>query len=385
MKWSGRSDIPNFLVMNVMREAASREAQGVDIVHMEVGQPATPAPKTAIQAAKAALDSEVIGYTLALGRPTLRQRIAEHYNDTYGLSVDPRRVIVTSGSSAGFVLTFLALFDVGDEVALPVPGYPCYRHILSALGQIPTCLETNAATGWMPEADQLAKRHAASPQAGMIIASPANPTGTMASAERFTQLAEVCQNQKIWMISDEIYHGLTYGQKAHSALSVNDDAIVINSFSKYFSMTGWRIGWVVVPERLVNIFERLAQNFYISPPTLSQIAAEAAFEGREELEETRRIYAANRELLLDALPELGITKLCPADGAFYIYADISHLGVASDILAGRILDDAQVAVTPGIDFDDQNGSKFIRFCYAGSTDRVSAALKRLKRCSFLQT
>lgn len=377
MRGSKRSEISSFIVMDVMREAAAREAEGEDVVHMEVGQPAASAPKTAIKAAEAAMGRDALGYTLALGLPALRQRIAAHYQDTYGVTLDPARVVVTSGSSAGFVLSFLALFDAGDRVALPTPGYPCYRHILSALGLDTPLLVTGPETRWMPTVESLAKVHTERALSGLIIASPANPTGTMITRERMLELSGYCRDQGIWLISDEIYHGLTYDAPAITALSAMDDAIIVNSFSKYYAMTGWRVGWLIVPDALVGRLERLAQNFYISPPAISQVAAAAAFDGREELEQNRHTYAANREILIDGLAALGFDQCAPADGAFYIYADISKFAGDAATFARQMLHETGVAVTPGIDFDADNGHRFIRFCYAGSTDDMKLALKRL--------
>ncbi len=378
MGGSQRSQIPSFIVMDVMRQAAELERAGDDIVHMEVGQPATPAPASAVQAAKAALTQNALGYTLALGHDSLRRRIAEHYRDVYHVTVDPARILITSGSSAGFVLSFLALFDPGQRVALPSPGYPCYRHILSALGQATPLLATGPDTRWMPTINDLKAQHEMQALSGLVLASPANPTGTMIDPERLAELGRYCDAHGIWLISDEIYHGLTYDAPAQTAAAISSRAIIVNSFSKYYSMTGWRIGWLVVPEDLVAIFERLAQNFYISAPTLSQIAAEGAFDGLGELEANRARYGANRNLLISGLHELGLTRHAPADGAFYLYVDISGLHEDSAVFAKQMLEEANVAVTPGIDFDDQDGQRFIRFCYAGSNDAIKQALLRLK-------
>ena len=378
MRVSQRSQIANFIVMDVMRQAAAREAAGDEVVHMEVGQPATAAPKAARDAAKAALDQDKLGYTLALGVPELRTRISDHYRDTYQVAVAPERIIITSGSSAGFVLSFLALFDPGQRVALPSPGYPCYRQILSALGQDTVLLPTGPETRWMPMVSDLAAAHERHTLSGLVLASPANPTGTMVTPERLAEIAAFCAANELYLISDEIYHGLSYDAAAQTALAVSDQAIVINSFSKYYSMTGWRVGWLIVPEELVPVVERLAQNFYISPPTLSQIAACAAFDGRAELENNRAVYATNRDLLIAELQRLGLGKTAPADGAFYVYADITDFSDDSAAFARQMLDEAHVAVTPGIDFDADEGHKFIRFCYAGATDDIQRALDRLK-------
>ncbi len=375
---SRRSGIASFIVMDVMAAAAAKEAGGVRVIHMEVGQPSTPAPKAAREAVKRVLDSETLGYTLALGTDALRERISRHYRETYGVSVAPGRVIVTAGSSAAFVLAFLAAFDAGDPVLLPDPGYPCYRHILSALGQAPVMVETGPQTRWMPTAQQIAEAAQRTRAKGLLIASPANPTGTMVEDGRLAEIAAACTQNGLWFISDEIYHGLTYGRTARTALAVSDEAIVINSFSKYFSMTGWRVGWMVVPQRLVRPIERLAQNLYISPPAVAQVAALGAFDGLEELEANRAVYARNRELLLNELPGAGFRSIVPADGAFYLYADISDLTDDSLGFARRMLDETGVASTPGVDFDAARGHRFVRFSYAGSTADMAEAVRRLK-------
>lgn len=375
---SHRSAIDSFIVMDVMNRAALREAAGHRVIHMEVGQPASPAPVAAREAAKRAIDGHALGYTLALGTQPLRERIARHYRDTYGIHVAAERVVVTTGSSAGFVLAFLALFDAGARVALPEPGYPCYRHILSALGQVPVALETTAEMRWMPTPASIAAlADEAGGLDGVLIASPANPTGTMLEPERLEEIATLCERRGIWFISDEIYHGLTYGVVPQTALAYSDEAIVINSFSKYFSMTGWRVGWMIVPERLVRPIERLAQNLYIAPPAISQVAALAAFDARDELQANVDVYARNRALLLEGLPKVGLEKIVPADGAFYLYCDVGHLTDDSLAFANQMLEETGVAVTPGIDFDPRRGRHFIRFSYAGSTQDMAEALQRL--------
>jgi aspartate/methionine/tyrosine aminotransferase len=346
---------------------------------MEVGQPGTPAPLQAREAIKAAVDRDLLGYTEALGIPSLRERIARHYRDAHGLDISPERVVVTAGSSAAFVLAFLALFDEGARILLPQPGYPCYRNIVRALGLMPVELPVGPAERWMPSARLLANCEGgnAAP-AGLLFASPANPTGTMMSETALAEICGYCRDQGIVLIADEIYHGLTYGNPARTALAFHDGAIVINSFSKYYSMTGWRVGWMIVPPHLVRGIERLAQNFYISPAAVSQIGALAAFDAIEELEANKAVYAANRELLLEELPRAGFGKLAPADGAFYFYADVSEMTDDSGAFARRILHEAGVAVTPGIDFDPERGSRFIRFSYSGTTRDMAEAARRLR-------
>ena len=362
---SKRSDVPPFIVMDVMAAAAQREAQGANIIHMEVGQPAAPAPATAIRAAQAALAHGRIGYTETLGIGSLRARIARHYKDAYDLLLDPARVVVTTGSSGGFILAFLSLFEPGDRVALANPGYPPYRHILSALGCEPVLIETSAETRWALSAKALLAAHQRKPLKGVVIASPANPTGTMMDADALTRLIAVAEAEGIRVISDEIYHGLDYAFAAETAANVSDRAVVINSFSKYFCMTGWRVGWMIVPDVLVRSIECLQGNLAISVPTLAQVAAEAAFDGREEMEAVKHGYEENRRILMDGLPKAGLDKFLPVDGAFYLYADISSFSADSLDFAKRMLNEASVAATPGIDFDPVNGKTFPAFLLRG--------------------
>ena len=381
---SERSAIAPFIVMDVMRAAAAREAAGARVIHMEVGQPGTPAPRAAREAVKRALDADNLGYTLALGMEPLRERIARLYQERHGIAVARERVVVTSGSSAAFVLAFLALFDAGAKVALPAPGYPCYRHILTALGAEPVMLETGPNTRWMPTAAQIEETAAREALAGLLIASPANPTGTMLQPERLGEIVTACRRRGLWFVSDEIYHGLTYGVPEATALQFSDDVVVINSFSKYFSMTGWRVGWMVVPPHLVRTMERLAQNLYISPPAVAQVAALGAFDGIDELERNARVYAANRDLLLTELPKAGLGKIVPADGAFYLYVDVGDVTDDSLGFAKAMLDETGVAATPGVDFDAVRGRRFMRFSYSGTTEDMGEAARRLQGWSRLQ-
>src|SRR5271156_4682567 len=334
---SARSDVPSFMAMDVMAAAARLEAQGRRIVHMEVGQPATGAPATAIAAVRAALDGGPHGYTETLGIASLRRRIARAYSEWHGLDIDPERIIVTTGSSAGFMLAFLAVCEAGDRVAVALPGYPPYRHILAALGCEPVGIETAAATRGSITSESLLAQHRERPLKALVIGSPANPTGTMMTAPALAELIRCAEDAGIAVISDEIYHGLDYAFAAESAARLSGDAIIINSFSKYFCMTGWRIGWMVVPPALVRAVERLQQNLAISVPTLSQIAAEAAFEGREELEEVKHGYEENRRILVEGLPRAGLDSFLPADGAFYLYADVSRFTADSFAFAGDML------------------------------------------------
>lgn len=370
--------VSSFLAMDVLSAAAAKERRGESVIHMEVGQPSAPAPRAAREAAKAALELGRIGYTEALGLTSLRERIARHYQDSYGVSLSPERVIVTTGSSAGFVLAFLSLFDPGQRIAITAPGYPAYRNILEALDLEPVVIPLTKADGWIMTADAVARTHARKPLNGILAMSPANPSGTMIGRDALRDLGRTCRELGLWFVSDEIYHGLTYGEAATTALSSDDDAVVINSFSKYYCMTGWRIGWIVVPERLVRPIERLAQNLYISPPYLSQVAALAAFDAVDELEAVKANYARNRAMLLEELPKLGITEMHPVDGAFYIYADIARLTNDSIGFSKRMLEEAGVAATPGLDFDPIEGSHYLRLSFAGSGADCREAINRLQ-------
>ena len=374
---SARSGVPPFMVMDVMAAAARLEARGRRIVHMEVGQPAAGAPATAIAAVRAALSSGPHGYTETLGIASLRRRIARAYSEWHGLDIDPERIVVTTGSSAGFMLAFLAAFETGDRVAVAVPGYPPYRHILTALGCEPVFIETSADTRWSITSENLLAQHRERPLKGVVVGSPANPTGTMMTAPALAELIRCAEAAGIAVISDEIYHGLDYAFAAESAARLSADAIVINSFSKYFCMTGWRIGWMAVPPSLLRAIERLQQNLAISVPTLSQIAAEAAFDGRAELERIKHGYEENRRILLEGLPRAGLTSFLPVDGAFYLYADISRFSTDSFDFATRMLEEAGVAATPGVDFDPLHGRKFLRLCYAGAREEMREAVERI--------
>jgi aspartate/methionine/tyrosine aminotransferase len=340
---------------------------------MEVGQPGTGAPRGATRALSEAMERDSLGYTVALGLPALRVRIARMYGERYGIDLDPGRVVVTSGSSGGFILAFTALFDTGDRVGIGAPGYPSYRQILRALGMVPVDLETAPANRLQPVPDDFAGLDLA----GLLVASPANPSGTMLDRAAMGALIEATHAQNAAFISDEIYHGLEYEAKAVSALELSGDVYVINSFSKYYSMTGWRVGWMVVPEAHVRVIERLAQNMFICPPHASQVVALAAMECGEELQGNLDVYRTNRGLMLDGLPRAGFANFAPPDGAFYVYADVSELTGDSRAFAAEILDEAGVAVTPGLDFDPVRGASWLRFSYARSTDDIREGLARL--------
>lgn len=376
LKIAKRAAVSPFIVMDVLRSANEQAAAGEDVFHLELGQPGTSAPKPIRDAAKRALDEDVLGYTDAFGLPELRRNIAEHYSYQYGVDVDSSRVILTTGSSGGFVLAFLGAFEPGDRVALASPGYPCYRNILSTLGVEPVLLLTGPETNFQPSPEALDRVEGKLD--GLIVASPSNPTGTIIHSNKFKDLIEYCGRREIRLISDEIYHGITFGEKAETALAFTDDAVIVNSFSKYFSMTGWRLGWMILPEDMLRSAECLAQNLFISPPTLSQYAAVAAFDCRDELDANVANYAKSRALLLKELPKAGFDKLAPAEGAFYLYADVRELTNDSEAFCRRLLADTGVATTPGVDFDPDRGNRHMRFSFAGPYEHMEEAVKRIR-------
>ncbi len=375
MRNSTRGEVDPFIVMDVMEAARAAEEAGRHIIHMEVGQPGTPAPAAARDALARAMQGDPLGYTVALGLPALRARIAQLYGEWYGVDLDPARVVVTPGSSGAFILAFTTLFDAGDRVGIGAPGYPSYRQILRALDLTPVMIETAAENRLQPVPADLEGLNLQ----GLMVASPANPSGTMLDRAALSALMDAAQAQGAAFISDEIYHGIEYEKKAVSALEISDEAYVINSFSKYFSMTGWRVGWMVVPADHVRRVERLAQNLFICPPHASQVAALAAMDAGDELQENMTVYRANRQLMLDGLPKAGFDRIAPPDGAFYVYADVSHLTDDSRAFAAEILDKAGVAVTPGLDFDAARGAGTLRFSYARSTEDIQEGLLRLER------
>ncbi len=375
MRNSTRSQVDPFIVMDVMEAARQAEEAGRSIIHMEVGQPGTGAPKGAIEAVKQSLDADALGYTVALGLPALRKRIARMYGEWYNVDLNPERVVITPGSSGGFLLAFTALFDSGDRVGVGAPGYPSYRQILRALGLVPVDLPTAANNRYQPVPQDLAGLDLR----GVMVASPANPTGTMLDRGAMQALITAAETENAAFLSDEIYHGIEYEAKAVTALELTDNAYVINSFSKYFSMTGWRVGWLVVPEDHVRVLERIAQNMFICAPHVSQVAALAAMDCEEELQANLDVYRRNRELMLEGLPQAGFTRIAPPDGAFYVYADVSDLTDDSRAFAAEILKEEGVAVTPGLDFDPERGARTIRFSYARATSDIEEGLIRLKR------
>lgn len=376
---SRRSAVEPFHAMDLLAEATKERAAGKPVISMAVGQPSHPAPKAAREAAAKALEDGRIGYTDALGLMALREGIAAHYATRHGVSIDPQRIAVTTGSSAGFNLAFLALFDAGDQVAIARPGYPAYRAILGALGLKVIEIAVDESTGYTltPQSLEAAERETGHPIKGVLLASPANPTGTVTGRARLKALADWCSARGAAFISDEIYHGLTFSGEETSALEFTNDVVVINSFSKYYCMTGWRIGWMVLPENMVRPVECLAQSLYISAPELSQVAALAALGATQELDVYRSAYAANRDFLIKALPEIGLPLLSPMDGAFYAYADVSALTNDSMAFAKRMLAEISVAATPGMDFDPLEGNRALRLSYAGSEAEIREAVRRM--------
>ncbi len=371
---AARGGVPPFHVMRVVDAVVARRGAGLPVFDMSAGQPSTPAPAAVRAAAVAAIGTDRIGYTNALGIAPLRAAIAGHYRRTDDIDVDPDSVAVTTGSSGGFLYAFLAAFDVGDTVAMARPGYPAYRNMLTALGCRVLELPCGAETRFQPTPAQLDALP--EPPAGLVLASPANPTGTMVTETELAELTAWCDRNGTRLISDEIYHGITFGPPAASAWRTSRDAVVVNSFSKYFSMTGWRIGWLLVPDALRESIDRLAGNFAICPPALSQVAAIAAFESYPELDANVARYAQNRELMLDRLPGIGLDRLAPADGAFYVYADVSRWTDDSLAFAARLLAECGVALAPGVDFDPVAGGHFVRMCFAGDAAELGAGIDR---------
>ncbi|MWB77496.1 aminotransferase class I/II-fold pyridoxal phosphate-dependent enzyme [Pseudooceanicola sp. 216_PA32_1] len=374
MRVSRRGTVDPFIVMDVIKAAQDAEDAGKNIIHMEVGQPGTAAPKAARLALEKAMRDNPLGYSVTLGLTELRARIAKLYDEWYGIDLDPERVVVTPGSSGGFLLAFSSLFDAGDRVGIGMPGYPSYRQILKAMSLEPVLLETSENARFQPVPQDLDGQELD----GLLVASPANPSGTMLDKAELAALMEACRSKGAAFISDEIYHGLEYERPSVSALEIADDAYVVNSFSKYFSMTGWRVGWMVVPEDHVRRVERIAQHLFICASHASQIAALAAMDCEEELEANLDTYAVNRRLMLEGLPKAGFGRIAPPDGGFYVYADVSHLTDDSLKLARDLLEHAGVAVTPGHDFDPRRGKGTLRFSYAAATDDIREGLRRLK-------
>ena len=373
MRKSNRGNVDPFIVMDVMENARKAEERGEDIIHMEVGQPGTPAPIEAQRQLIEKMKNDSMGYTVALGIPELRKRISQLYGDWYNLDLNPDRIIITSGSSAGFILSFSSLFDAKDRVGICSPGYPSYRQILKAQDLETVLIETRFENNFQPFASDLKGLNLS----GVLIASPANPTGSMLNYNQLESLILSSLEQNISFISDEIYHGIEYEKKATTALQITNQCYVINSFSKYFSMTGWRVGWMVVPEDHIRQIERLAQNMFICAPHASQIAALHALDCEDELKNNLNVYKENRKLMIKGLKDSGFTKISSPDGAFYIYADVSKFCNDSLEFANRVLKEAKVAITPGLDFDSKRGNSTIRFSYARSTEDIIKGLEKL--------
>jgi aspartate/methionine/tyrosine aminotransferase len=374
-----RAGVPPFYVMDVWLAAAERQRSHGDLVNLSAGQPSAGAPEPVRAAAAASLHLNQLGYTVALGIPELRAAIAASYLDRHGLHVDADDVVVTTGSSGGFLLTFLSCFDVGDRVAVSSPGYPCYRNILAALGCEVVVMECGPETRFQPTVQMLAELDP--PVHGVVVASPANPTGTVIPPAELAAIASWCDDSGVRLISDEVYHGLVYpgAPQTSCAWTTSRNAMVVNSFSKYFAMTGWRLGWLLVPAELRRAVDRLTGNFTICPPVLSQRAAVAAFtpDAVEEAEGHLHQYAANRETLLGGLRKIGIDRLAPTDGAFYVYADVSDFTADSMNFCSKLLADTGVAIAPGIDFDPEHGGSFVRLSFAGPTSDIEEALRRM--------
>jgi aspartate/methionine/tyrosine aminotransferase len=377
MQVAQRANVAPFHVMDLLAAAQRRQLSHGDLVNFVAGQPSTGAPTAVREEAKRLLDEEVLGYTVATGVPGLREAVAAHHRRTSGIEVSLDDVVITTGSSGGFLLAFLAAFEAGDRVVMARPGYACYRNVLTALGCEVVEIDCGPETRFQPTVEQLSEIEGM--VHGLVLASPANPTGTMVAPDELADIARWCEDNLVRLVSDEIYHGITYGQPTSSAWQTSRTGVVFGSFSKYFSMTGWRLGWMLVPEDLRRPVDVLTGNFTICPPVLSQYAAIAAFtpESYAELDRHVARYATNRALLLDGLPRLGIDRLAPADGAFYVYADIGHLTDDSYAWCLRLLDETGVATAPGIDFDTRRGNEFVRLSFAGSAEEISTGLERL--------
>jgi aspartate/methionine/tyrosine aminotransferase len=376
-KPSRRAAVAPFIAMDVLRQARRLEQAGRQIIHMELGEPGAPAPLVVREAAAAALLEGRLGYGEALGDAVLRERIARHYTEHYGVGVAADRVLVTTGSSGAFLLAFLAGFDAGARVGVVQPGYPAYANILEALGLTLAPIEVGAETRFAPTMELIEAAHRQERLDGLLLMSPANPTGAMIAPPELEKICAFCEDAGVVLVSDEIYHRLEYEGRAETALRFSRGAVVVNSFSKYYAMTGWRLGWAIAPASLARPMERLQQSLAICAPTLSQRAALAAFDASEELESIKQGYARSRSLLLRQLPRIGLPLFAPPDGAFYIYADVSHLTTDSTRFCSDMLEEIGVAVTPGVDFDRARGASTLRISYAGSPEDVALGIERL--------
>ena len=376
LKVSKRSQFPPFMALDIMRQSTELVAQGHDIVHLEIGQPSTAAPQKVNEAMTAALrETGSHGYSLAFGQLSLRQRISQFYDEWYGTRPHSENIAVTVGSSTAFALAFLSAFDEGDRIAIPNPGYPAYRNLMMAMGLEPLLVAAGAEQGWKPVLSEMEKWERLPD--GLMIASPANPTGAVLSNSELADICSWCDSKGVRLISDEIYHGLAYGHRCDTALNYTKNAIIINSLSKYFSMTGWRIGWMIIPDDLRTPVEKLAQNLFISAPTPNQIAAVAAFDCSAELDSHVQRYAQNRDILLQGLPVSLTEGAAPCQGAFYLFADISQYSDNSTDFAARLLAERGVATTPGVDFDPIDGHRYLRLSFAGSSADMHEAVMRV--------
>ena len=373
MKHSMRGNIDPFIVMDVMEKARKAEENGRKIIHLEVGQPSTAIPSEALGRTSHIMKRDPLGYTVALGLPELRKKISELYSRWYNLDLDPARVVITSGSSGAFILSFISLFDVAARVGIGAPGYPSYRQILKSLGMLPVDIKTSLENKFQPTKNDILSNSLD----GLLVASPSNPSGTMLDQNELAELIETSNSVGANFISDEIYHGIQYDKKAVSALEITDQCYVINSFSKFFSMTGWRVGWMVVPEDHIRVVERLAQNLFICPPHISQVAALESLSCENELSQYIEIYRKNRQIIMHELPQIGFQNFAPPDGAFYFYVDISRYSDDSLSFCDDVLKEVGVAITPGVDFDPERGNTTIRISYARSTDEISEGINRL--------
>lgn len=378
MKVSKRGSISPFLIMEALTEANEYIAEhGGEAIHLSLGQPGKGVPKRVVKAAEKLLHESKLGYTEAAGVLELRKRLAQMYQETYGVTVPWERIFITVGSSSAFFLTLIAAYDAGDRVALIEPCYPAYRNMLEAMGLEPVFLRGTFENNFQPTLEMLEQLD--EPIQGLIVASPANPSGTVLPADELEKIIHWCEANDVRMISDEIYHGMTYGGiKAACALEYSESPVIVNSFSKYYLMAGWRLGWVVAPPELARSYESLVQNFFVSPPALPQYAALEVFNCKDELEATIAEYAENREIMLRELPKAGFSQLCPADGAFYIYANVADLTNDSAAFCRKMLEETNVVAVPGHDFDLQEGASYIRMSFAGTKSDIEEATRRLK-------
>ena len=372
---SKRSEIAPFLAIDMLTKSNTLKSKGRDIIHMDVGEPGFNTPKHVLEYAKTIIDKKKIGYTESIGIPELREKISNHYKLWYNEEVKSNSIAVTAGASGAFVLTLLALFDPGDRIAIMTPYYPAYVNALKALNLDIVFLRGKNKSGYQPTLEMLESIKGTIK--GIVVASPANPTGSILKNKQLIDLAKWCKQNNIKIISDEIYHGIEYGKLSETLLHYNSDAIIINSFSKYFSMTGWRLGWLIAPKNIINTIEKLSMSLFLCAPTFSQLIAVKALEDYEILNNNVLIYKKNRDLLINFFEDMGFNKYAPADGAFYLYLDVSKITDNSTNFAIRLLKEAGVSSTPGADFDHNLGNKFIRFSYGGTHKEIVEGTKRI--------